>query len=178
MRPWLGFLAWSTVLGPACWLISPSYQQWLAALVRTASDLLGHRVRVHDLEVYAPVEIGVFAAMCLATSGATLAQRVRATLLGIPTLISLEVVILLIASLPVMLGLHPSEGGEILGSLADYFVKTIVWVNAGVVWTILLAGKVDSALWQRPAEAKPRHHFRRQGRTGREHTDTSGAGTR
>jgi hypothetical protein len=145
MNEWVRFLVWSSLLGPAGWMASGPYQQWLSAVVRALSAAMGHRIRINELEVYAPVEIGIFLAMCLATSGVRVASRMRAAVLGVPILILLEIAILLLASLPVMVGGAGSNGEGPLGDLVHYFLKSIVWVDAGLVWAVLLAGRFETA---------------------------------
>ena len=141
MAQWVRFLLWSSFLGPLCWMASPSYQRWLASVVQVTTGILGHRIRVDDLDVHAPLEVGIFVAMCLATARATRSRRVRALFIGVPVLVALEVGILIIASLPVILGTASSNAGPIVGDFIHYFLKTIVWANAGMVWFVLLAGR-------------------------------------
>jgi len=141
-RPLL-FLTWATVFTVPCWLISNWYQnQVLAPLVRVLASLLGHSLRIHDLEVFAPFEIGCFVAMCL-SSGFGRRAVTKMVALGILLLVAMEIAILLVASVPAFL---PASGKArlILGDLAHYLVKTIVWANPVIAWVLLGSVREDA----------------------------------
>jgi hypothetical protein len=134
----LEVLGWSAVLVVPCWLVSEGYERGLATVVKRVVDSFGHSLRIDRLEVFAPLEIGIFVSLCLASRAAPAWERARAIALGIPALAVLEVLVLLGAT---FLNLSRQSGalaGEFYEQLPLNLVKSIGWVNALVLWMAFL----------------------------------------
>jgi hypothetical protein len=141
----LRVLAWATMLALPCWLVSRPYQRSLAAAAAAALAFLGVAVEVQETDLKAPFEIGVFVAMCLASTGVPSRQRLRAVAIGVPALVAMEVTAIAASVWAVaMTGGHPGAEAMTL-RLVAYGLESIPWVSAALLWLVLLGA------WELPA---------------------------
>jgi hypothetical protein len=136
MRWMFHFFAWTILFAVPCYLISSPYQRILAAAVGDLLTLAGRRVEVFQLQVYAPFDLGIFAAMCLASLNAPLAARKRALLLGLPFLVGLEIVTVLAAAGPALIFRGSPDDFPV--RLMRYTIETVVWISGPSVWLLFL----------------------------------------
>jgi len=135
---WTGrFCLWMLVLAPPCWLLSNGYQRLLANVLETLLELSGKRVSVYQLQVYAPFDVVLFTAMCLASTNATRSARWRALLLGPPILVVIELLVVTLAALPAVL-FRGGATDSMVPRFTHYTIETIVWVSAPLIWIALL----------------------------------------
>jgi heme/copper-type cytochrome/quinol oxidase subunit 2 len=147
MKWMLRFILWATLLAVPCWWISHGYQRLLARAAMGVLAAFGQSVEIDDIEVMAPFDLGLFAAMCLASRAAPRAARQRAFLVGLPTLAALEI-------LTVVLGIAvylvwPRNSPQLATSLrlTGNVIESIPWVSATLVWLLLLGA------WELPVGA-------------------------
>ena len=137
MRWLLRFLAWATVLAPLFWLLSDAYHR---ALATTTCHMLGiptDRLSLEPPEIPASHVLGVFAALCLASTRAPLARRLAALAVGLCAMVAIELLTGLLAIHWAMdaLGTSPSGLGQ---RLRDHVTALPAWIGAPVVWLLLL----------------------------------------
>ena len=129
---------WSVILALPCWWCSGAYERWLATAIKALMALTGHALRIDRLEVFAPLDIGIFASMCLASRNAPGRLRARAIAIGLPLLVAMEVVVLLGATFVILSHQRGALEADLFRDLPGNMVKTIGWVNALVLWLALL----------------------------------------
>jgi hypothetical protein len=131
-------VAWVTVAALLCWTIEPVYQRQLAALVNYVLHALGQRVRLQALILPVPYDIGLFIALCLASTGASWRQRIRAILIGAPVMTGLEVLTVVAGiSIEWWCGMH-TVGAEVGRRINVALLHSIQFTNALLVWLALL----------------------------------------
>ena len=138
MKWLLRFLLWATLLAVPCTFVSDGYQRGLAQLAMGVFAAVGQGVQIEDVQVMAPFDLAIFAAMCLASLAAPWAARRRALAVGLPALMGLEV-LTVVAGIVVYM-VWPEESRELATSLrlTGYVIETIPWVSAAMVWLLLL----------------------------------------
>jgi hypothetical protein len=89
----------------------------------------------------APFDIGLFVALCLATTGSSRAERRRAILLGLPIMVAVEVAVVALGIVPTLVSgaaaTGPDSGPARLGA---YTIESVPWVSALVAWVALIGG--------------------------------------
>lgn len=138
------FLLWATLLFVPSWLVAHPYQRALVA-VAGAVAVPGEELEFTDVEIFYPFDLGIYAALCLASTWAAWKRRGRAIAVGLPVLAVIEVLSLVIA-IRVLLGvMQPDPGGTASAADADaaYRLATGVirvtgLIAAGAVWVYLL----------------------------------------
>jgi hypothetical protein len=146
MKWLLRFAAWSAVFAVVCWFAMPLYEHVLSTIVKQIlTFLLGDRVELETLDLKAPNELGLFAALCLAGRRAPREARRFALLAGLPMIVAAEI-LLIVTGLVLMSGV-PENGpaAEPALRLFLYELRTIPWAVSLLVWLALL-GK-----WELPA---------------------------
>jgi len=149
----LRFAGWASVLAPLGWMASRSWQGMLAASVNQVLTLFGHPTRLGRVDVGAPLDIGLFVALCLASRRAPARERLRALLVGVPGMVAIEIVF---ASLAI--GMMVARGSRALDTdpvmrAGFLLTDTIPWVSGAVLWGVLLGG------WELPiADRTARPH--------------------
>lgn len=138
MKWLLRFLLWATLLAVPCTFVSDGYQRGLAQLAMAVFTAVGQGVQIEDVQVMAPFDLSIFAAMCLASVSAPWRARRRAIAIGLPALVGLEV-LTVVAGIAVYM-IWPQESRELETSLrlTGHVIETIPWVSAAVVWLLLL----------------------------------------
>jgi len=138
MRWLLRFLLWATLLSVPCMLVSHAYQHGLARLAMAAFSALGLGVEIDDVQLMAPFDIAIFAAMCLASTAAPWAERRRALAIGLPALLGIELLTVLAAIGVTLPWRENSPQLEASMRLTGTLIETVPWVSAAVVWLMLL----------------------------------------
>ena len=138
MRWLLRFLAWTTVLALPFWLLGDLYNR---ALVVSAMGILGLPVAPLALQ---PPDIppshvlGVFAALCLASTRAPVAKRVSALVIGLAGMMTID---LLTGVLAIHWALDAAAGRAVpvpAQRLENYLTSLPAWIGAPVLWLVLL----------------------------------------
>jgi hypothetical protein len=134
----LRFLVWATLFSVPCAFVSHAWQRGLARVAMAVLAAAGQGVEVDEVQVMAPFDLGIFAAMCLASLGAPWAARRRALLVGLPALATIEV-LTVVAGIGVTL-LWPENSPQLRASLrlTANLIETVPWVGAALVWLLLL----------------------------------------
>src|SRR5436309_995488 len=91
MRFMLRFVGWSTLLFIPSWWIATPYQHGIAALAGHIAAPKGAEIQWVDVQLYYPIDLGIFAALCLATVPAPWPRRLRAIAIGVPLLVAAEI---------------------------------------------------------------------------------------
>lgn len=149
----LRFLLWATLLSVPCAFVSHVYQRGLAQVAMAALAVFGQGVEIQDVQVMAPFDLAIFAAMCLASLAAPRPARVRALAIGVPALVGIEV-LTVVAGIAVYL-MWPAESNELAASLrvTGLVIETVPWVSAAVVWLLLL-GAWELRITPEPARTR------------------------
>src|SRR5262249_12582073 len=95
-------------------------------------------VAIDEVQVMAPFDLAIFAAMCLASLSAPWPARRRALVIGVPALIGVEV-LTVVAGVAVSVP-WPENSPQLEASLrlTGYVIETVPWVSAALVWLLLL----------------------------------------
>lgn len=150
MRWLLRFLAWASVLALPSWLLGDLYHRGLA---HAAMSLLG---LPFDAGTFQPPDIpashilGVFAAMCLASTRAPRTRRLWALGIGIACMVAIE---LATGVLAIHWELEAASGRVIpatLHRLRNYVTSLPAWIEAPVLWLVLLGRhQLPRGAWRR-----------------------------
>jgi len=134
----LRFLLWATLLSVPCAFVSHAWQRGLARAAMTILSVVGQGVEIDEVQVMAPFDLAIFAAMCLASLGAPWTARRRALLIGLPALVAIEV-LAVVAAIGVTL-LWPENSPQLEASLrlTASLIETVPWVGAALMWLLLL----------------------------------------
>jgi hypothetical protein len=148
---WLArFAGWSALLSAPAWLLMPAYQRALGRLASLTLRLGGLEVEFDEVMVAAPIDLALFAAMCLASLHAPRPRRFRALLMGLPLLVVGEIAVVVVVVL-LSLAAHPGAAAASHTSRAgEYLTESIPWVNAALAWLFLL-GQDELPELSRPA---------------------------
>jgi hypothetical protein len=133
------FLVWATVLALPVYWIGGAYERMLAVAAMGLLGLSGDLSRMAPPEIPASHVLGVYAAMCLASTRAPLRRRLVAIVAGVVAMIALEIATGTIAlrwaledanaAQPVSAALH---------RLRDYLTSLPAWLGAPLTWLVLL----------------------------------------
>jgi hypothetical protein len=137
-------LVWATALTLPCWLISRSYAAWLSVIVKSIVDLAGYSLRIHQLEISAPYDLGMYASLCLASRNAPSRFRTRAITFGLPLLVALQIGLLVVSTFIILAGQNGSLSGTLYREFPRNLLKSIGWVNALLLWLMWLG------VWELP----------------------------
>jgi hypothetical protein len=137
---WLArFLAWATLLSVPCFLLMKPYQ---SALAQVAMGLLASlRLPVQlELRLQEPFNLGMFAAMCLASVRSSMRERMSALAVGIPALalFGLFTVVIVIGGYQLYAGSHHGSPDDATIRLILSAIETIPWVSAPALWLWVL----------------------------------------
>ncbi len=87
----LRFSIWATLLLVPCWALMSRYQAGLARAAEwTFRNVFGMSVDVAIVQVYAPLDLGLFLSLCLAGRGLGRPLPLRRISLGVALLVALE----------------------------------------------------------------------------------------
>lgn len=141
------FLAWTTVLAAPAWLIGDGYHRGLARATLWLLRLPGDRMTFQPPDIPASHVLGVFAALCLASTRAPRARRFIALAVGLAAMVALELLTGVLAihwSLDAAAGAAPSPQAL---RFQDYVTSLPAWIGAPVLWLLMLGG------WELPRRA-------------------------
>jgi hypothetical protein len=138
LRFLLTFAAWATVAFLPAWWASHPWQRVIGAIAARAAAPPGTELDILDLELFYPMDLAVFVALCLASGWASWRRRGRALLIGAPIVVLAEVVALTL-SMAALLRAGTSAASQAEATrLADALVRmTGLGVAAGV-WFVAL----------------------------------------
>ena len=135
----LAFAGWASLAFLPAWAMAHPWQHALATVAGRMVAPNGTELEMTDLQLFYPVDLGVFVALCLASGWATWARRRRALLIGAPILVLAEIAALALA-LSVLLRAGP--GGDAAQASATRLVDGLIRVTglgvAAATWFALL----------------------------------------
>jgi hypothetical protein len=138
MRWLLRVLAWATVLAVPSWWIGGAYHRLLATLSLGLLGIPSDRIAFQPPEIPASHVLGVYAALCLASTHAPRARRFAALAVGLVVMVAVEV---LTGTLAIRWELEGATGAGLSATamrLRDYLTSLPAWIGAPVVWLLLL----------------------------------------
>lgn len=138
MKLLLRFVGWSTLLAYPCWLLSPAYQRGVAAATTQVAAFFGQQFKVDVVRIFAPMDLGLFVAMCLASYAAPFRLRARSVALGLPAVAALEVLTVFLGAATTWAMRDQPSARRSAEFLLGYAIDGIVWVNPFLVWMVLL----------------------------------------
>jgi hypothetical protein len=129
---------WASGLAAPCWLLSSGYQDVVASAAEAVLAAFGEVVRIREIEIMSPHDLGMFVAMCLSSRNAPWRERRRAMLVGAAALFVIEV-LTVVLSIVLAFG-DPAGGFGRVQTAAGVsaVLATIPWVGAVLVWLPLL----------------------------------------
>jgi hypothetical protein len=136
----LAFALWASAAFVPAWWVSHPWQHALGALAARAVAPPGAELEMVDLQLFYPVDVAVFVALCLASAWASWPRRARALLLGVPAMILAEW-LALVASMAAMLAAGGTgEAASMAGAarLADALIRATGLALAAAAWFALL----------------------------------------
>jgi len=137
----LAFAAWSTLAFLPAWAVSHGWQHVLAGVAGRLVAPRGSEVEIVDLELYYPMDLAVFAALCLASGWEPWPRRGRALLLGAPLMVLAELGVLAVAMTAIMAAGAAGEDAARRDSalrLADGLIRATGLAFAAALWFVLL----------------------------------------
>lgn len=166
MRFLLLFTGWATVLFVVSWFVSHGYQTALGVMASRLASPPGSEIEMVDLELFYPYELGIFAALCLASSWTRWRRRMTAIAVGLPILAILELISLVVVMkvlLAVVLGAtpesDPGNAGETV-RFVDGVVRIVGLAAAAAAWFVLLGRErlsLAARTWIGGGERPSRH---------------------
>jgi hypothetical protein len=134
----LRVLLWMLLLALPCWLVSARYQRVLCVISESLLQWTGRRVSLFGLQVYAPMDLGLYTAMCLASVRSRVTLRRRALLLGLPLLAGVQIAVIVLSAVPVVFLAGHGLAARGTARLMVYAIQTIVWISAPSAWLLFL----------------------------------------
>jgi hypothetical protein len=157
MNWWVRCALWASLFALPCWWISAPYQHGLARIAEFVLGLGGADIAIDDIDLFAPWDLAIFVAMCLATFRAPWSARVRALWIGGAALVTIEVA-MIVLGVVVLMRPAGASAGPADGAMVSHVFATVPWVAAGLVWIPLLGhyqltgGAFAAAANPRPAK--------------------------
>jgi hypothetical protein len=146
----LRFLLWATVLSAPCWLLADAYHRALATATLSVLGIPAPAAAIPPPDIPASHVLGVFAAMCLASTRSPWARRLAATLIGLASLALLEWLTGVLAVAWAMRDAGHPAAPEFAGRLRDNVTSLPAWIGAPALWLALLGDR------ELPSGRKPR----------------------
>lgn len=137
MRWLLRFLAWATALAVPSWWIGGAYHRMLASLSLGLLGIPSEQIAFQPPDIPASHVLGVYAALCLASTHAPRARRFAALAVGLVVMMAVEV---LTGTLAIRWQLEGATAGlsAVAMRLRDYLTSLPAWIGAPVLWLLLL----------------------------------------
>jgi len=135
---WKHFLVWAIVLSIPCWVLADAYHTGLMTATSVLLGVVLPRRPTGEIEVHAAHALGIFAAMCLASTRAPLGRRLRAILIGVPTLMGIE---LLTGIIAIQAQILDQTGNGLPSWVLDFLDQALSappWLGAPLLWLLLL----------------------------------------
>ncbi len=140
MKWFARFLGWASLFAIPSFLLMKPYQSALAhAAMAILTAALKEPIRL-NIGLHEPFNLGIYAAMCLASVRSPLRKRIQAIAVGVPTL-ALFVLLVVVAVIGGYHMLTAGQGGAADGALIRFILfttETIPWISAPVLWLMLL----------------------------------------
>ena len=130
----LRFTAWATLAFVGAWFIHGPWQHAIGAVGAKLAAPPGSEIEIVDIELFYPFDLGVFVALCLASSWDPFARRLRALAMGLPVLIVVEVLSLVIAFKVMMAATDVDQAVRFTNGI----IRVSGLVAASAVWLYLL----------------------------------------
>ncbi len=161
MRWLVRFLAWATVLAVPSWFIGGAYHWMLARISLGLLGIPSGGLTFQAPDIPASHVLGVYAALCLASTRAPRPRRWTALGLGIMILVAVEVLTGTLAIRWELEGASGSGLSETALRLRGYLTSLPAWIGAPMVWLMLLGryelpGEAPRAPPRRNARKPPR----------------------
>jgi hypothetical protein len=138
MKWLLRFLAWATLLAGPSWMLAAAYNRTLAEVTMGILGLPGPAAGQGEAGVPASHVLGVFAALCLASTRASLAKRLAALVIGLVCLVTIEVLTGMAAIAWTMEVGRRGQVPDFEMRVMNYLVSTPTWLSAPLLWLLLL----------------------------------------
>jgi hypothetical protein len=146
LRFLLAFAGWATLAFVPAWFVSHAWQHALGAVAARAVAPSGTELEMLELELFYPMDLAVFVALCLASGWATWRSRARALLVGTPIMIAAEFAALAVALATLLAASDPTgAAGAAMTSrqaealrLTDALIRVTGLAIAAAVWFALL----------------------------------------
>ncbi len=138
------FAAWATLTFLPAWVLSHGWQNAVAAVAGRIVAPSGSEIEFVDLELFYPMDLAAFVALCLASSWEPWPRRVRALLIGAPLMVLAELIALSAAMGAILAaGGAAGAGGDAYQQdsamrLADGLIRGTGLAFAAAVWFMLL----------------------------------------
>src|SRR5207249_10242035 len=87
MRYLLLLALWATLAVVPSWLLAQPWQHAIAAVASRLASPAGAVIEIVDLQLYYPFDLGIYLALCLASTWVRWGRRWRAVAAGLPVLI-------------------------------------------------------------------------------------------
>jgi hypothetical protein len=137
----LRFFLWATVLSLPCWLLADAYHHALAAATLRVLGIRAPAAAIPPPDIPASHVLGVFSAMCLASTRASWGRRLAAMAAGLAGLMLLEWLTGVAAVAWMMRDTAPPGGTEFIARLRDNLTSLPAWIGAPVLWLALLGDR-------------------------------------
>jgi len=133
----LAFAGWATlVFIPAWWLAHP-WQNAIGAIASRIAAPRGAELEMVDLELFYPMDLAVFVALCLASLWLPWRRRLQAMLIGAPVMVIAEIAALSLAIVAILGAGDPTKQAE-AGRLTDGLIRVTGLAVAAAVWFVVL----------------------------------------
>ena len=138
MKWLLRFFAWATLLAGPSWLLAAPYNRALAEVTLGILGLPGPTAGQGEAGIPASHVLGVFAALCLASTRASLAKRLAALVIGLVCLVAAEVLTGMAAIAWTVEAGRRTQVPDFEFRVMNYLVSAPAWLNAPLLWLLLL----------------------------------------
>jgi len=126
----LRFTGWATLCFVIAWAAHTGWQHQIGSLGARLAAPPGAEIEVVDLELFYPFDLGIFAALCLASTWVPVRNRLRTVAIGLPLLVVAELLSLVVVFKVLMGG---GEAGQAT-RLADGIIRASGLVSASAAW--------------------------------------------
>jgi hypothetical protein len=135
------FAAWATLAFAPAWWVSHAWQHALAAIASRIVAPRGSQIEIVDIELFYPMDLAVFVALCLASTWVGWSRRARALLVGAPLMVLAELAALTLA-LAIVLAANGAGTSvarqEEAARLADSLIRVTGLAVAAALWFLVL----------------------------------------
>ena len=133
----LAFAGWATLVFVPAWWVAHPWQHAIGAMASRIAAPRGAELEMIDLELFYPMDLGVFVALCLATLWTSWPRRLRAILIGTPIMVIAEIAALSLA-LAALLGAGDPASQAEASRWTDAVIRITGLAVAAAVWFVVL----------------------------------------
>jgi len=133
----LAFAGWATLAFLPAWWLSHPWQNAIGVIASRIAAPRGAELEMVDLELFYPMDLGVFAALCLASGWTPWPRRLKAMLIGAPFMVIAEIAALSLAMIALIGAGDPVKQAE-AGRLTDGLIRVTGLAVAAAVWFVVL----------------------------------------